>query len=102
MPISKRLLAKFKADATAPALEVLNRLYATLLAMPEFTLKDGSKASVSAYDPPSVDEQGETRCGIDVDLENGSHLEFTVHNSGWGRFVADRGAEKKPTKGRGR
>lgn len=70
---------------TAPAKEVAEHLYQSLLALPEFTLKDGTKARMKPYLAPEPNKDGEMQCGVDVVLDNGSHLEFTMRNSGWGK-----------------
>lgn len=79
---------KARGEAMAPAQEVLEHLYQSLLAVPEFTLKDGTKARLDPYYAPEVDDDGELRCGVDVLLDNGSHLEFTMANTGWGKSLA--------------
>jgi hypothetical protein len=98
--MSRRELAKHKAETTGPGLEVLDRVYALLTATPELMLADGSKAQVKAFVPPFRDDDGEVRCCFDVQFENGSHLEFMVHNTGWGKFMADAVARRKSEQGR--
>jgi len=91
-------LVEARRETTEPAKEVLEHLYKALLAVPAFTLKNGSKASVERYCAPEIDEEGELHCGFDVRLENGAYLEFTVKNTGWGKsFMAE--SIKKPENG---
>ena len=95
-------LAPVKAEATAPAREVLEHLYKVILAMPEFLLKDGTKARLDPYIEPGVGKRGELHCGFDVLLDNGSHLEFTVTNTGWGKSLASGRDRTGPANGRER
>jgi len=83
-----------------PAKEVLEHLYQAILAMPSFTLADGKKARVDAYIPPEVNDDGQVTCGFDALIDNGSRLEFTVTNTGWGKAVAVGPDLKKATRGR--
>src|SRR5947209_2615793 len=66
------------------AREILEHLYGQILALPRFALKDGSQVRLEAFFPPEEDDEGELRCGFDVLLQNGAHLEFVLPNSGWG------------------
>jgi hypothetical protein len=93
---------RHKAEATAPAQEVLEHVYEDILAMPEFTLKDGTKAHPDALSPPELNAEGELACGFDVMLDNGAHLEFYLKNTGWGKSFAAAHAPGTPTQGRGR
>jgi hypothetical protein len=90
----EELVAKYKPESLGPAKEVLDYLYRTILATPEFTLQDGTKARVDRYYGPEVDDDGQLTCGVDVHLDNGTDLEFTVNNTGWGKFVADHAYRK--------
>ncbi len=82
-------IAEIKEEAVSPAKEVLEHVYQVILGTPEFTLADGKKARVDAYYPPQVDDEGELTCGFDVLIDNGTQLEFTISNTGWGKsFVA--------------
>jgi hypothetical protein len=78
-------VGQLKADTTAPAQEVLEHVHRAILAIPEFTLKDGTKAKVTDLAPPQANDDGDMQCGFDVELANGSHLEFYLKNTGWGR-----------------
>lgn len=102
MRVPRELLEKYKDESTAAALEVLAHIYQTLLSAPEFVLLDGSKAKVESFVAPGVDDQGEVQCGFDVRLENGSHLEFTVQNTGWGKSVIGKGKGPRSPAGHGR
>ena len=93
-------IAKIKEEVVTPAKEVLEHVYQAILRTPEFTLTDGKKARVDAYIPPQVDDDGELTCGFDVLLDNGSHLEFTVRNTGWGKAMAIDPDVKKGKRGR--
>ena len=87
-----------KEETTTPAREVLEHLYQAIVALPAFTLQDGSRVEVEKYYAPELNDAGELKCGFDVRLENGSHLEFTVKNTGWGKsFVTAHG--QKPRTG---
>jgi hypothetical protein len=90
---------KEQQEATPRATEVLEHLYKALLAVPPFTLKDGTPVQVSAYQTPQINNAGEAQCGVDVKLPNG-HLEFTLRNSGWGKAFADAFANKPAGRGR--
>lgn len=78
-------VARHKAEMLVPAKEILEHLYRAVLATPPITLNDGRVATVAAFMPPQANPSGEAECGIDVDLPDGGHLEFTMRNSGWGR-----------------
>jgi hypothetical protein len=93
---------KLKAESVAPAKEVLEHVHKAILAMPKFTLQDGTKARVTDLAPPAHNADGDLVCGFDVELENGAHLEVYVKNTGWGRPFADAVAATKPRLGRGR
>ena len=56
--------------------------------MSAFTLADGKKARFDGDIPPEQNDDGEVTCGFDVLIDNGSHLEFTVTNTGWGKAMA--------------
>ncbi len=71
-----------------PAMEAMAHLYKALLAMPPFSLMDGTSVHVSAYQPPQINDAGEVQCGVDVKLPGG-HLEFTLCNTGWGKSFTD-------------
>jgi hypothetical protein len=42
-----------------------------ILAIPEFTLKGGTKAKITDLAPPKVNDDGDVQCGFDVELANG-------------------------------
>ena len=98
-PTIDELAARYKPETTAPVKEVLEHVHQAVLATPAFTLKDGTKAKVEDFFPPEVGSDGELSFGFDVVLENGSHLEFTVKNTGWGKSFAAQAAKQA---GRGR
>ena len=101
-PTLEELIARYKPDTSAPAKEIMEHLYKAMLAIPEFTLKDGTKAKVENYVPPEMSDDGELSCGIDVVLDNGTRLEFSMKNTGWGKSFAADHAPKKPRQGRRR
>lgn len=78
-------VARQKAEMLVPATEIIEHLYRALLAAPPMTLSDGRVATVAAFMPPQANPSGEAECGIDVELPDGGHLEFTMRNSGWGK-----------------
>ena len=91
-----------KRETTGPAREVMEHLYQAIVAAPEFALKDGTKAKTEPLGAPEVNDEGEGSFSFDVALDDGSHLEFTVKNTGWGRsLIVDRSVRKGKT-GRGR
>ena len=81
----QRLIAEDKGETREPAKEVLERLFGGLLQVSSFTLKDGLQATVMPYFEPRVDDDEQYHCGIDVNFSDGSQLEFTLANTGWGR-----------------
>ncbi len=85
MEPTPEFIAKTKEEAISPAKEVLEHVYQAILGTPDFTLTDGKKAQVDAYYPPQIDDDGELTCGFDVLIDNGTQLEFTVSNTGWGK-----------------
>jgi hypothetical protein len=92
---------KEEQATTTPAMEALAHLHKALLAVPPFTLKDGRKVYVEAYQQPAINDDGEAECGVDVKLPDG-HLEFTLRNSGWGKSFTDALANKLGKRGRKR
>jgi hypothetical protein len=101
-PTLEELIARYKPDTSAPAKEIMEHLYEAVLATPEFTLKDGTKAKVENYFPPEMSDDGELSCGIDVVLDNGTRLEFTMKNTGFGKSFVAAHASKTPPRGRRR
>src|SRR5271154_123503 len=101
MPREPVDLVKEQEAKRTPGLEALTHLYNALLAVPPFTLKDGTPVYVKGYQPPKINEAGEAECGVDVKLPNG-HLEFSLRNSGWGKSFVDALANKPVKPGRGR
>jgi hypothetical protein len=95
-------IASYRQDTTAPAREILEHIYNAVLAVPAFTLKDGTKARISHLGSPELNDAGELTCSFDVDRDDGSHLEFTVKHTGWGRPLAAALAPKQPRPARGR
>lgn len=89
-----------RQETTQHAREVLEHLYQVLLATPIFTLSNGSTAVVARYVPPEINKDGEATCGFDVRLKNGSHLEFTVRNTGWGKSFADEITKQRGKQGK--
>ena len=91
--------AKAKQETTAPAKEAMEHLYQALLNTSSFVLKNGGTANVEAYYPPEINDAGEAECGVDVRLPDGSHLEFTMRNTGWGKSFANEIAQKQAKRG---
>lgn len=81
----QRLIAEAKLETMGPRTEVLEHLFRALLQIPSFTLMDGLQGSITPYFAPREEEDGELHCGIDVNFSDGSQLEFTLTNTGWGR-----------------
>lgn len=95
--VKREDIIKARQEATAPTAEVMQRLHDALLTTPEFVLADGTKARVESFYAPEADDDGELSFGVDVVLDNGNHLEFTVKQTGWGRsFVSARTKPKGP------
>jgi hypothetical protein len=86
----------------AHAKEVMGHMYQAMLKTPEFSLRDGTKCRVDPFYEPQVDSGGDLKCGFDVLLDDGSHLEFTVGQTGWGKSLARGHAGKETRRGRGR
>jgi hypothetical protein len=74
-----------RKEATAPAKEVMEHLYAAIVAAPEFTLKDGRTAKTETLGAPEVNEDGDPTFSFNVAIDDGSLLEFSVNNTGLGR-----------------
>ena len=102
MPPSPEDIARHKWDTTAPAREILEHVYKAVLALPAFTLQDGTTARISQLGSPAINDAGELTCSFDVDRADGSHLEFTVKHTGWGRPLSAALAPRKPGPARGR
>jgi hypothetical protein len=83
----EEIAARYIQEATAPAKEVLEHIHNAVIALPEFTLKDGTKARTTKYEPPAINEDGELTCSFNVNLDNGTDLTFTVKDGGWGKFI---------------
>ena len=86
----------------AHAKEVLGHMYQAMLKTPEFTLQDGTKCRVDPFYEPEVNSGGDLKCEFDVQLNDGTQLEFTVAHSGWGKSLAPGLAGKPRGPGRGR
>ena len=90
------LVESSRDEVTKHAGDVLAELYRGLLKLPPMTLADGTTASVEAYYPPQVDEEGQHHCGVDVRLSGGDLLEFTLRNTGWERsFVKNQASRRR-------
>jgi hypothetical protein len=76
-----------REEVTEHAKEVMDHLYQAILRTPEFTLRDGTKCRVDESYPPEEQEDGELKCGIDVLMDDGTHVEFTLAQTGWGKPV---------------
>jgi hypothetical protein len=86
----------------ARAKEVLGQIYNAVLKTPEFTLQDGTKCRVDAFCQPEVNSDGDLKCAFDVLMNDGTHLEFTVNHTGWGKSLAPglAGKPRGPARGR--
>ena len=78
-------LVALGVDAIGQGKDVLSHIYQSILKIPEFTLADGTKCRVDALSEPTLDADGDLRCGFDVLLGDSGHLEFTVKQTGWDR-----------------
>jgi len=83
----EEIATRYIQEATAPAKEVREHIHNAVLALPEFTLKDSTKARTSKYEPPQINDNGELTCSFNVNLDNGTDLTFTVKDGGWGKYV---------------
>jgi hypothetical protein len=86
----------------AYAKEALGHIYQAMLKTPEFTLRNGMKCRVDPYYEPEVNSDGDLTCGFDIQVDDGTHLEFTVGHTGWGKSFVKTEAEKIKPKGPGR
>jgi hypothetical protein len=102
MTPSPKDIASHRQDTTAPAREILEHIYKAVLAVPAFTLQDGTTAQISKLGSPDLNADGDLTCSFDVDCADGSDLEFTVNNTGWGRPIGAALAAQKPGPTRGR
>jgi hypothetical protein len=91
-----------QAEVDAQAKEALGHIYQAVLKTPEFTLQNGTKCRVDPFYEPEVNSGGDLKCGFDVLMEDGGHLEFTVNHTGWGKSFAKTEAQKVNRKGSGR
>lgn len=78
---------RVKEEATGPASEVIEHLRKALIAVPPFTLADGTVATVVPLYSPKTNADGQLHCGVDVNLGDSGHLEFKLTNTGWGRAM---------------
>jgi hypothetical protein len=73
MPVS---FDKLKPEGTDPIQEVLEHVHKAILAMPEFTLMDGTRARVTDLAPFQENAGGGLQYGFDIRLDNGAHVQF--------------------------
>lgn len=85
-----------RQETTASAKEVMDHLQQALLAIPPFTLKDGTKAQLNPYISPELNKDGQVAFGVDVLLENRGHLEIMVTNTGWGKSFHPHALQMSP------
>ena len=67
------------------AREILGVIYTTLLAAPHLKLADGLGIVIKPYYSPEMDDDGLPVCGIEVQLEHGTYVEFTILTTGAGQ-----------------
>jgi hypothetical protein len=96
------IAARYKQETIASAGDVMEHVYKAVLGTPAFTLKDGTRARVDGLSPPEMNDDGELTCGFDVLLDDGTHLEFTMKNTGWGKSFAAAHAPNKDRQSRHR
>jgi len=77
-------------------------MYDAMLKTPEFALKNGMKCRVDPFYAPEVGADGNLKCGFDIQLENGAHLEFTVGHTGGGKSFVGTETQRMKSKGSGR
>lgn len=87
---------RHKEEITNPAAEVMAHLHQAVIALPEFALADGRKAKTEDLQPPQVNDDGELSMAYDVAISDGSHLELTTRDTGWGGMVQHERAVKRP------
>lgn len=95
-------IGEHKDDAMRHAGEVLGHLYQAVLQTPAFTLRDGTGCKVEAFYPPEETADGELKCGVDVVLDDGTQLEFSLANTGWAKAISMRQETKAAKRGRER
>ena len=100
--LTPREIVAARDEVTAPATEVLQHIYQSILKTPEFTLRDGRKCKVDPFYAPEVNAAGDLKCGVDVLIDDGTHLELTVGHTGWGKSFAEAEVEKKAKRSRSR
>jgi hypothetical protein len=94
MKMPSEEIFEHKEDITIAGKEVMTHLYQAVIALPEFTLKDGRRAKTESLAEPQMNDEGELYLSFDVALDDGSHMEFTTKNTGWGGFVAAQTSRK--------
>jgi hypothetical protein len=82
------LVASGRQEMSKPASAAIGHLYTALLTLPEIKLSNDITARIEPFVPPELDSEGRLRCGIDLRLSDGSMLEFTLTNTGWGKSLA--------------
>jgi hypothetical protein len=85
MGLSPDQFRGYKKEVSGHAKEVMDNLYQAMLRTPEFTLRNGTRCRVEEFYPPEEQADGELKCGIDVVMDDGTHLEFIVAQTGWGK-----------------
>ncbi len=89
-------------DFGAQRKEVLSHIYQAVLKTPDFTLQNGTKCRLDPYYEPEVNSDGDLKCGLDVQMDDGTYLEITVGHTGWGKSFVDTEAQRARRKGSGR
>jgi hypothetical protein len=107
----EELATRYIEEALTPAKEVLEHVHRAVLTLPEFALKDGTKARIRTCNQwPTITDDGDLTCDFNVNLDNGTDLTFTVAASGWGKYIGPPSGEssraaairKNPPRPRGR
>ena len=97
--VGRQLLTNFDNAAECKASvrrarEILGAIYAALLALPQLKLADGLGIVIKPYYSPQLGDDGLAVCGIDVQLEGGTYVEFTISTTGTGPVEPEESVEQ--------
>jgi hypothetical protein len=82
------LADRYIQEALAPAKEALEHVHHAILNLPEFTLRDGTKARIRTCNQwPTITDNGDLACDFNVNLDNGTDMTFNVAAAGWGKYI---------------